>query len=111
MLDQNTTTHWTKKLIPFIAVALFALTGCVAEKTQEGEMPEVDVDVESGELPEYDVETADVSVTTEEKQVEVPEVEVKTETKTIEVPDVDVDMPEEADENEGGGGGSGQTGS
>lgn len=67
------------------------------EQTQEGEPPDVDVDVsEGGELPEFDVEGPDVDVGTREEQVDVPtDVDVETEERTITVPDVDVDAPED----------------
>lgn len=65
-----------------VAASALALSACEVEKTEEGEMPEVEV--EGGELPEYDVEGPDVDVGTEEK--------------TITVPDVDVNLPEEDDE-------------
>lgn len=63
--------------------AAFALSACSASVEEEGELPEMDVDVsgDAGELPEVDVETADV--------------ELGTEKKVIEVPDVDVEMPGE----------------
>ena len=62
---------------------VFALTGamalglsaCDVDQTEEGEMP--DVDVEGGNMPEYDVETPDVEVGTEETTVEVPTVDVE----------------------------------
>ncbi|MFC5051937.1 hypothetical protein ACFPK9_15145 [Rubritalea spongiae] len=75
-------------LLPFAAVTGLFLTSCEVEKTEEGKLPEVDVDVktEEGKLPEYDVETADVEV--KEKKVEVT------------VPDVDVKMPDEQKEEE-----------
>lgn len=67
-----------------LACAAFALAlfGCEVEQTEEGEMP--DVDVEGGNVPEYDVEAPDVDVGTEER--------------TITVPDVDVDSAEEEEE-------------
>ncbi|MFN2099406.1 hypothetical protein [Altererythrobacter sp. MF3-039] len=61
--------------------AAFSLSACDVDQTEEGEMP--DVDVEGGNLPEFDVETADVDVGTEEV--------------TVDVPTVDVDMPGDAD--------------
>jgi hypothetical protein len=72
-------------------------TGCDVEQTREGELPDIDVDVqgEPGQLPAYDVDTPDVDVSTEEKEVSVPDVDVETEEKTIEVPDVDVSLPED----------------
>lgn len=61
---------------------LFTLAGCDIDKTEDGRMPEVNVDVKEGKLPKYDVDTADV--------------EVRTETKTIEVPTgVEVTMPDD----------------
>ena len=65
-----------------IGTAALALAGCSVEQTEEGEMPEVDVD--GGNMPEFDVEG--------------PEVNVDTGTETVEVPtlDVDVDGPDDA---------------
>jgi hypothetical protein len=50
------------------------LGACRVEKTEEGEMPKVDVDVkaEEGALPKYDVDAPDVDVKTETREVEVP---------------------------------------
>lgn len=67
----------------FLLLSGFGLGACRVEKTQEGEMPEVDVHVEEGQLPEYDVDAADVDVGTEEVEVTVP--------------DIDVEMPKEGD--------------
>ena len=68
-------------------VGIFALvSACEVEKTQEGEMPDVDVSAEAGEMAEYDVDTADVDVETVEK--------------TVDVPVVDVEMPDEEPETE-----------
>lgn len=67
-----------KWLIPgAVLVASLGLAGCDVEKTEEGSMP--DVDVEGGNMPKYDVDA--------------PDVDVNSEKKTITVPDVDVDMP------------------
>jgi len=65
--------------------AAFALSACSANVEEEGELPEMDVDVsgDAGALPEIDVDTADIDVGTEKKVVEVP--------------DVDVTMPGDAD--------------
>jgi len=79
-----------------IAASALALSGCEVEQTEEGEMPEVDV--EGGEMPEYDVDAPDVDVRMEEENVEVPEVDVDTEEKTMNVPKIDVD-PQEEDED------------
>ncbi len=96
-------------LLPLIAaLCLLPLVACSVEKTQEGKLPDVDVEVEKGQLPHYDVDTAEVTVTTKEKEVKVPDVdiEVKTETKTIELPDIEVTMPDEKKENDEGGEGN-----
>jgi hypothetical protein len=43
------------------------------KKTQEGEMPKVDVDVQQkAQLPKYDVKPADVEAGVQKKEVEVP---------------------------------------
>ena len=68
-------------VLAFALTSALALTACEVDKTQEGELPDVDVAAEGGEMPAYDVETADVDVSTE--------------TVPVAVPDVDVDMPEE----------------
>lgn len=72
-----------KKLImtAIIAPLAVALAACDVDQTQEGELP--DVEVEGGQMPEFDVETADV--------------DVGTKTTTVEVPDVDVNMPGDAE--------------
>ncbi len=86
----------SKFIAPLLA-ALFALTltACDVEKTQEGEMPDVDVSVDGGQAPKYDVDAPDVDVSTEEKEVEVPDVDVDMEKKKVTVPDIDVDMPDD----------------
>jgi hypothetical protein len=62
--------------VPVLAAGL-VIGGCTAEKTQEGEMPEVDV--KGGQVPKYDVDAADVSVTADTQNVQVvtPDVDVK----------------------------------
>lgn len=70
---------------------VFSLGACTVEQTEEGEMPEVNV--EGGNMPEYDVDTANVEVGTETATATVPE--VTTETTQVTVPDVDVQTPSE----------------
>ncbi len=70
---------------------------CDVDKTQQGDMPEVDVDVEEGEMPEYDVDWMNVDVATTTKTVEVPKVTVVMEEEQVEVPVVNVSMPDGAD--------------
>ena len=74
-----------KKSIALVAAATlaFGLAACDVDQTEEGDMPEVDV--EGGNLPEYDVEGPDVDVDTGTETVEVPTV------------DVDVDGPDDAE--------------
>ena len=74
-----------KSLVLMVALLMTLSLGaaCRVQQTEEGEMPDVDVQTEGGNLPEYDVDAADVDVTTEER--------------TVKVPDVDVNMPEEND--------------
>lgn len=59
-------------MVPFAVVALGA---CTAEQTEEGDMP--DVEVEGGNLPEYDVDAADVEVGTDTQMVTVPDVDIE----------------------------------
>lgn len=77
------------------AVLGFALVGCDVEKTREGEMPDVDVDVQEGQMPAYDVDGPEVDVNMEESKVKVPDVDVDMEEKTIKTPDIDIDLPED----------------
>jgi hypothetical protein len=77
-----------KKLgMTLMAVLMIAsLAACSVEQTEEGELPEVNV--EGGNMPEYDVDTATIDASTE--------------TTTIAVPDIDITMPNEStttDEN------------
>jgi hypothetical protein len=53
-----------------------SFAACRVEKTQEGQVPDVDVNVSNGQLPEYNVQGPDVEVGTTNKTVEVPTVEV-----------------------------------
>ncbi len=64
-----------------VAVSSLGLAACDVQKTKEGAMPDVDVNVSGGQLPEYNV-TA-------------PDVDVKMENKTVQVPVVDVDVPKD----------------
>lgn len=70
----------TMKKAAFVAVAMtsmFALSACDVQKTQEGEMPKVEVKAEGGQLPAYDVETPEVEMGTETRTIEVPTANVK----------------------------------
>jgi hypothetical protein len=58
------------------AAALMGLSfaACSVEQTEEGDMP--DVEVEEGNLPEYDVDAADVDVNIDTAKVPVPDVDI-----------------------------------
>ena len=60
--------------IPGVALAF---TACDVKKTQEGEMPKVNV--EGGKMPKYDVDPAEVRVEQEKKTITVPDVDIITE--------------------------------
>lgn len=77
--------------------SVLTLSACNVEKTQEGEMPDVDVSAEGGQLPAYDVETPDVDVNTKQAEMTVPDVDVNSKDVTVPVPDVDVTLPQEND--------------
>lgn len=70
-------------VLAFALSSALALAACDVDQTQEGELPEVDVNAEGGEMPAYDVDTA--------------EVDIGTRTETVEVPTMDVTMPDEQD--------------
>lgn len=119
----KTTVHETASLLAAF-VGACVLAGCDVEQTQEGELPDVDVDADAGQLPEFeqteegdlpnvdvdvadggqvpefDVDAPDVDVGTREEQVEVPsDVDVDTEERTITVPDIDVNQSGDEEES------------
>lgn len=70
-------SHLIKKtgVIAFALASTFALAACDVDKTQEGEMP--DVEVQGGQLPQYDVDAPDVEVDTKDVTVPVPDVDIE----------------------------------
>lgn len=60
--------------LALLVAATFFAWGCDVDQTQEGELP--DVDVEGGEMPEYDVDAPDVDVGTREETVTVPDIDI-----------------------------------
>lgn len=77
------------------ALMTVSTTGCRVRQTQEGELPDVDVQVKGGQVPKYDVDGPKVDVKTKTKKIEVPtDVDVKTETREIKVPEVSVTPPQ-----------------
>ena len=61
--------RWTLLIAPVLALGLW---GCDVEQTEEGELPDVDMNVEPGNMPEYDVDAPDVDIETEQRTIEVP---------------------------------------
>lgn len=92
MKTKPTTKALLQTSLAIVAVA--GLSACDVEKTQEGEMPKVDVEVTEGQLPKYDVDAPEVDVKMKEKDI------------TIKVPDVDVTLPEDDSATEVGEPGS-----
>ncbi|GJM15099.1 MAG: hypothetical protein DHS20C13_04260 [Thermodesulfobacteriota bacterium] len=82
-------------IVPALVLALMLQASCSIEQTEEGELPDVNVEVESGKLPDYDIDIADVDIKTEKKTVTVPKVVM--EEKIVEVPTLEVDMPDTND--------------
>lgn len=72
---------FSKKLLSLLIAPLFAvgMTACDVDQTEEGEMP--DIEVEEGQLPAYDVDGPEVEITED----------------TVTVPDVDVTIPDDDD--------------
>lgn len=71
-----------KKITIILAGAsCLGLAACDVDKTDNGQMPDVDVNVSGGDLPEYNVTG--------------PDVDVGTENTTVQVPTLDVDVPAE----------------
>ena len=63
-----------------MALVALSMAACTAEKTEEGEMPEVNV--EGGNMPKYDVDPAQVEVGTDTTKVVTPDVDVKPQSTT-----------------------------
>lgn len=59
-------------------VFAFGIAACSVEQTEEGDLP--DVDVEAGEMPEYDVQPADVDVNWDTTTVRTPDIDINTDT-------------------------------
>jgi hypothetical protein len=76
------TGEWGMKGFKLGMMALVALSmaACTAEKTEEGEMPEVNV--EGGNMPKYDVDPAQVEVGTDTTKVVTPDVDIKPQSTT-----------------------------
>ena len=65
-------------ILAFAMTSALALTACNVDKTQEGELPDVDVEVQDpGQVPKYDVDAPDVDVGTKDVTVPVPDIDVE----------------------------------
>jgi len=81
-------------LLMSAALLTVSTAGCRVRQTQEGEAPDVDVQVKGGQVPKYDVDAPEVDVKTKDREVNVPtDVDVKTEKRTVKVPEVEVKPP------------------
>ena len=60
-----------------LATACLAIAGCKVSKTEEGKLPDVDINATGGQLPEYNVQGPDVDVGTKNETIQVPTVDVK----------------------------------
>lgn len=92
-----------KNFFPVLTVvSALAIAACEVDVEDDGELPNVDVDVsaDSGKLPEVEVRGPDVKFGKKDVEVEVPDVDVTTEKKTVTVPTVDVELPPEEDPND-----------
>ena len=67
----------TRKILTLVLAPLFAvgIAACDVDQTQEGDLP--DVDVEGGQVPEYDVDAADVDVGTDTQTVITPDIDIQ----------------------------------
>jgi hypothetical protein len=75
---------WQVRLLA-AGFGIFLLGACDVDQTEEGRLPDVDVEVEGGNLPEYDVDAPEVEVGT------------KKDTVVVETPTIDINAPKEGD--------------
>ena len=61
-----------------VPALVLGLSACDVKKTQEGKLPDVEVDVKDGQVPKYDVDAGDIDIKTEEKVITVPTIEYDT---------------------------------
>lgn len=83
-----------KNITLTLSVLFLFFTGCSVDQTEQGDLPEVEVDTEEGNIPEYDVNWANVDVSTETEMVEVPKVVVVMEEEEVEVPSISMNIPD-----------------
>lgn len=64
----------TKYPVLLLASSFLAFASCDVKKTEDGELPKVEV--KDGKLPKYDVDAPDVDIEMEKKTIEVPTIDV-----------------------------------
>ena len=69
-----------------VGAAVFLLGACEVNQVDEGELPNIDVEVEGGEMPEYDVEGPEIDVRS------------RTDTVIVETPEVEIRLPDDTEE-------------
>ncbi|GAB4183268.1 MAG: hypothetical protein Tsb002_05300 [Wenzhouxiangellaceae bacterium] len=79
---------------------ILALTACDIEQTEQGSLPEIDVEASAGNLPEYDIDWANIEIRTDTQMVEVPKLIVVMEEVEVDMPYIDIDMPGDASKEE-----------
>ena len=64
-------------MVPALTLGLaVGVAACDVDQTEEGDLPEVNV--EGGNLPEYDVDAAEIEVNTDTSMVVTPDVDIVT---------------------------------
>lgn len=71
-----TTSCQVLRLSLFVPILALGLGACEVKKTEEGEMPKVNV--EGGKMPAYDVNVPDIKVESKEKTITVPDLDIVT---------------------------------
>lgn len=91
-----------KLIIALTAFGMLGLYSCDIEQKESGEMPTIDIDVETeaGSLPEYDVDWVNIDVGTTTKTITIPTVEIVMEEREVEVPFINAKWPSEYDVTE-----------
>jgi hypothetical protein len=69
-----------KRLLGALLAPVFAfgIAACSVDKTEDGELP--DVDVEGGNLPEVEVKPADVDINADTSKVITPDIDINKDT-------------------------------
>ncbi|MEA3003623.1 MAG: hypothetical protein QOH81_2411 [Sphingomonadales bacterium] len=61
-----------------LAAICLSVAGCKVQKTQDAQLPTVEVNASGGQLPEYNIQGPNVTIGTENKTIQVPTVNVST---------------------------------